>query len=141
VRHDPATRWKVKNGDERIVHLNEATFNWLTRHMADRTRARSPYLFSNRMGKPLAYGDTWTALDKIFRKIGVEKGNLHMLRHTWATRHAESNTPIAVVKEMGGWRDWKVMRKYMHIGDEALRRAAARVVFSPEGEGPMGPAE
>jgi hypothetical protein len=65
------------------------------------------------------------------RKIGISRGGFHMLCHTWATRQAEAGTPMPVLKAMGGWRDWRSMERYQHVGDEDLRQAAARVVIGP----------
>jgi hypothetical protein len=36
-----------------------------------------------------------------------------------------------VLKDMGGWRDWRSMAAYQHVGDEAQRQAAQRVAFGP----------
>lgn len=39
----------------------------------------------------------------------------HGLRHTWATWHAQSGTPLEVLQELGGWTDMRMlMEHYAH---------------------------
>lgn len=131
VRHDRLTGWKVKGGQERIVHLNEVTRACLGRYLAEPVRDLSPYLFANESGQPLSREALVMRMGRVMRRIGIQRGGFHMLRHTWASKQAEAGTPIPVLKAMGGWRDWRSMEKYQHIGDEAQREAAARVVIGP----------
>ncbi len=129
IRHDPLSEWTVKGGEERIVHLNEVTLDWVRRHLLEPARDLCPYLFSMKPGKPWTRESLVMAVGRVMRRIGIPRGGLHMLRHTWATLHAEAGTPIPVLKAMGGWRDWRSMDRYQHIGDQAQRDASARVVL------------
>ena len=36
----------------------------------------------------------------------------HGLRHSWATWHAQSGTPMEVLKELGGWTDMRMLQKH-----------------------------
>ncbi len=129
VRHDPLTGWKVKAGEERIVHLNEVTRGWLARYLAEPVRDLSPYLFASQDGSPMSREYLVKLMGRMMRGMGIQRGGFHMLRHTWATRQSEAGTPVPVLMAMGGWRDWRSMEKYQHIGDEAQREASARVVI------------
>ena len=40
---------------------------------------------------------------------GLEDSHWHDLRHTWASWHVQNGTPIAVLQELGGWRDMKMV--------------------------------
>ena len=131
IRHDPLSGWKVKGGRERVVHLNEVTSRWLSLYLAKPASDLCPYLFTMGDGRPWTREALVMAMGRVMRTIGIARGGFHMLRHTWATRHAEEGTPIPVLKAMGGWRDWHSMEKYQHIGDEAERQAALRVVIGP----------
>ena len=44
-------------------------------------------------------------------------GDLHWhdLRHTWASWHVQNGTPLAVLQELGGWRDLKMVLRYAHL--------------------------
>ncbi len=56
---------------------------------------------------------------------GVNK-NFHSLRHEWASRMFEKGWDISMVATQGGWRDWKVLRRYTHIKAEHLAEKLAR---------------
>jgi integrase len=129
VRHDRMTGWKVKGGQERVVHLNDVTRGWLADHLAEPVRDLSPYLFANEFGQPLRRETVVMRMGRALRGIGIKRGGFHMFRHTWGTKQSEAGTQMSVLKTMGGWRDWRSMEKYQHIGDEAQRQAAGRVVI------------
>lgn len=38
----------------------------------------------------------------------------HGLRHTWATWHAQNNTPMEVLQKLGGWKDMRMVLVYAH---------------------------
>jgi integrase len=137
IRHDPARRWKVKGGLERLVHLNEVTQAWVARALASRNGDSSPYLFEMGPGRPWSREALVVAMGRVMRRIGIRRGGFHMLRHTWATRQAEAGTPIPTLMVMGGWRDWRSMNRYLHVADEAQRQAARRVVFGPAPSSPL----
>lgn len=46
---------------------------------------------------------------------GVYSGfTWHGLRHTWATWHAQSGTPLEVLRVLGGWSDMRMLDRYAH---------------------------
>ena len=50
---------------------------------------------------------------------GVDK-NFHHLRHEWASRMFEKDWDISSVAPQGGWKDWKVLRRYTAISGQYL---------------------
>jgi integrase len=129
IRHNPEMGWKVKGGQERLVHLNDVTQAWVARALASRNGDSSPYLFEMGPGRPWSREALVVAMGRVMRRIGIRRGGFHMLRHTWATRQVEAGTPIPTLMVMGGWRDWRSMQRYLHLGDETQRQAAQRVVL------------
>ncbi len=55
-------------------------------------------------------------------KVKVFKPNFkwHDLRHTWATWHVQSGTPLEVLQKLGGWSDFKMVLRYAHFAPEYL---------------------
>jgi site-specific recombinase XerD len=41
---------------------------------------------------------------------------LHTLRHTWASRMAESGTELRTLMDLGGWSDLSMVQRYTHPG-------------------------
>ena len=48
------------------------------------------------------------------------KKKFHLLRHEFASRSFESGWDISAVATQGGWKDWKVLRRYTAISPEYL---------------------
>ena len=44
----------------------------------------------------------------------------HDLRHTWASWHVQNGTPLAVLQELGGWRDLKMVMRYARLASGHL---------------------
>ena len=44
----------------------------------------------------------------------------HLLRHEWASRMFENGWDISAVATQGGWKDWKVLRRYTTLSAEYL---------------------
>lgn len=60
------------------------------------------------------------------RKAGLPAGfTWHDLRHTWASWHVQSGTPLAVLQQLGGWRTLTMVMRYAHLAPEHLAAYAA----------------
>lgn len=59
-------------------------------------------------------------------KVGLEDFRWHDLRHTWATWHVQRGTPIEILQELGGWSDYKMVKRYAHFSHEHLKRYVNR---------------
>ena len=61
----------------------------------------------------------------IARKTGGV--SFHCLRHTGASRMLAAGVDVKTVMRIGGWKNLKVMERYLHPGDAAARRAVESV--------------
>ncbi len=64
------------------------------------------------LGKPVKDANTM-AFKKALERAGINDFRWHDLRHTWASWHAHSGTPLYVLKELGGWKVC-IWFNYMH---------------------------
>lgn len=48
----------------------------------------------------------------------------HDFRHTWASWHVQSGTPLHVLQELGGWKSLQMVQRYAHLSTEHLRAFA-----------------
>jgi integrase len=74
-------------------------------------------------GKPVHNVNTKAWRDAL-KTAGIEDFRWHDLRHTWASHHASNGTPMVAIKEMGGWANMKMVERYAHLSQEALRKYA-----------------
>lgn len=69
-------------------------------------------------------------LQSAMMESGLE-GGFHTLRHTWASWHVQAGTPLAVLKELGGWRTLDMVVRYAHLAPADIDRYAANVDTPP----------
>jgi integrase len=64
---------------------------------------------------------------KACKRAGLVDFHWHDLRHTWASWHVMSGTPIHVLKELGGWASLEMVLRYAHLAPDHLSDAARRI--------------
>lgn len=64
---------------------------------------------------------------RALERAGISDFRWHDLRHTWASWHVQSGTPMQVLQEMGGWETAEMVRRYAHLAAEHLAEHAARI--------------
>jgi integrase len=76
-----------------------------------------------------AHGQTsWEGEWHAFRTAaGICHRRFHDLRHTYISRAAEANVPVAVVEEQVGHIGKEMVRHYTHISEQAQFRAAQQI--------------
>jgi integrase len=83
------------------------------------------HVFSHR-GKPITQVSTkaWYAA---LERADISDFRWHDLRHTWASWHVESGTPLFALQEMGGWESAEMVRRYAHLAADHLAPYAERL--------------
>jgi integrase len=76
--------------------------------------------------KPLSRANRrgWQAA---LRRAGLTGVRWHDLRHTWASWHVQAGTPLAVLKELGGWASLDMVLRYAHLAPGHLAEHAERI--------------
>lgn len=69
------------------------------------------------------------------KKVGITDFRWHDLRHTWASWHVQSGTPLHVLQELGGWQSVEMVRKYAHLSSDHLTQYVDRFSSIQAGEG------
>lgn len=77
-------------------------------------------------GRPVKQVNT-RAWKSALKRAGIEEFRWHDLRHTWASWHVQSGTPLHVLQELGGWETVEMVRRYAHLAPEHLAEHAVRV--------------
>jgi hypothetical protein len=109
---------QAKAGKAIGVPLNQTAMQVLM----DRPRV-SDYVFTHSGGRKVKAisNRVWReALDK----AGITDFRWHDLRHTWASWLVQQGTPLAALKEMGGWESVGMVQRYAHLAPEHLSQHA-----------------
>ncbi len=63
------------------------------------------------------------------KAAGIKNFRWHDIRKTWASWHVQNGTTLLELKELGGWRDYRSVLVYAHLGSQHL----AKIVNLPVG--------
>ncbi|WP_236872910.1 site-specific integrase [Burkholderia sp. LA-2-3-30-S1-D2] len=66
-------------------------------------------------------------------RANIENFRFHDVRHTWASWHAQSGTPLERLKELGGWSSYDMVLRYAHLAPDHLAHHAESVTVWSQG--------
>jgi len=122
--HDDALRILGKGSKVRVVYLNQACKDALTRYLAVRrpiTGRDRDALFLSGQNKRISRSMVHTLVKKHLSAAGLDS---HKLRHTAATLMLQNGVDVKAVQEVLGHEHLNTTEIYTHIDNEALRVAA-----------------
>ena len=127
--HDDALRILGKGSKVRVVYLNQACKDALTRYLAVRrpiTGRDRDALFLSGQNKRISRSMVHTLVKKHLSAAGLdsEKYSSHKLRHTAATLMLQNGVDVKAVQEVLGHEHLNTTEIYTHIDNESLRVAA-----------------
>ncbi len=77
-------------------------------------------------GEPIEQPST-AAWYRALKRAGIANFRWHDLRHTWASWHVQSGTPLHVLQELGGWSSYSMVQRYAHLAADHLAPWAERL--------------
>lgn len=83
------------------------------------------HVFSYR-GKPVRKANR-DGFQEAKAEAGLPWLRWHDLRHTWASWHVMAGTPLAVLRELGGWADLTMVMRYAHLAPDFAEQYAENV--------------
>lgn len=109
---NPKSNWHPKDFEIRHIPMNSNLSNFLKEIYPT---SKSPYVLSKENGKPYS-SDEITTLFLRFLKSEKKKGNIHKLRHTFASLIMQNGGNIYELKDLMGHSSIKMTEKYSHLG-------------------------
>jgi integrase len=114
--------WSTKSGRSRTIPLNTRAVEILEAQKGK----HATYVFTSRTNKKIHPDEPYHALKKALQKLGL-KGDVHKLRHTFASKLRVMNTDIAAIQELLGHADLKTTMLYAHSTGKHLRSAVDKL--------------
>lgn len=125
VQSKPESGFHPKSYKPRSIPMNEE----LEKLMMDLPQHRK-YVLDNGKGEPLHTPDYYTAgFEKLLKKAGIIRANLHTLRHTFASYLIMAGVDLRTVQELLGHSTVKVTEKYSHLSPDHRSRAVSKLDF------------
>lgn len=110
---------KGKGSKDRITILADLT----AKDLHDYIELYRPgkWLFEGQKGDQYSAESIWKIFDRLKKRYNIEKkGNVHLLRHTFATNLLEAGTDIRLIQKLLGHRSLKTTEIYTHIANNNL---------------------
>jgi integrase len=118
-------RLPTKNNRTRTVPYHDRVTKYLQVWLEKRNPlCRTNHLLHNNALQPFNQNQLDARFKKLLRNEGEPASSFHFhrLRHTWATSLMNNGMELAVLKELGGWRNWNSMQRYIKVLDVTVRR-------------------
>ena len=119
------TFYQTKNKESRSLPISDSLVEML-REIGQ--RGPSDHVFLSRFGRP--YCEAPGAYKAVVEELGLNEGRavhdrvvFHTLRHTAATRMAQSGIPLRDLMDVGGWKTAAMALRYQHSEDKVKKRA------------------
>ena len=110
----------LKSEQAFVIPLSDIAVSVLKRQISNHPKRVFTY-----KGKPVRRANTKSFKDTC-KAIGLDNFRWHDLRHTWATWHVQRGTPLEVLQELGGWSDYKMVKRYAHFSHQHLKQYVNR---------------
>lgn len=111
------------------VPLNAEAVEVIRRQLGRHNR----FVFTTGKGKPVVKWDV-TTWNRAVARAGLDHFRYHDVRHTWASWHVQSGTPLNRLMELGGWSKYEMVLRYAHLApDHLAEHANAVTIWAQDG--------
>lgn len=130
----PKDDWTPKTGDQRAIPMTDRV-----RKLLKGRRHEHRWVFTAAPSKKYARGDHQISERRLLRslkrllKLLHIPGHLHTFRHAFISHALSTGVPEAVVRNIVGHVDEKIIRLYTHIADRRLQEAVRNLDGAPDG--------
>lgn len=118
----------AKSGYARAVPLNDDAIAVLERRISGAKKFVFERPSRDGVVRKISQVDA-RCFNRACAEIGIKDFHFHDLRHTWASWHAQSGTPLMVLKDLGGWETIEMVQRYAHLAPSHLAHHAQAVTF------------
>lgn len=98
---------------EREVPLNKRAKEALKRYLGARPQTPDTHLFVTKTGKPFLVRNIRDAIERYFRKAGIENAKINDLRHTFVAQHLKHGVSIIFLSKILGHKRLSSTERYL----------------------------
>jgi len=111
-----------KGNKDRTIILSKEWLKKVKKYLA-RKKAKTPYVFSKKNGKPLSSDTIQRIVKEAAEKAGIQKRvTPHSLRHSYATHLLEAGENIRKIQELLGHSDLSTTQIYTKVSMQELKK-------------------
>ena len=121
--------WETKTGNSRMIPLNEEAIEIVGRQMGKNPE----FVFTSPTGKTIHPDKIYHAFKTALAKCNVE-GDVHKLRHSFASNLTMKGVDLASVAQLLGHTDVKTTQIYTHLSPSHIREAVGKLGDDPDAE-------
>jgi site-specific recombinase XerD len=111
---------KTKSGRPKTLPLNATALEVLNQRSTVKS-IKNDYVFLSSNGRKIFQSPLRTSFYRVLNKVGIENFCIHDLRHTFATRLAQSGVDLYKISKLLGHKDIKMTQRYAHHCPDSLR--------------------
>ena len=100
---------------EREVPLNKRAKEALKRYFGARPETSDTHLFVTKTGKPFLVRNIRDAIERYFRKAGIENAKINDLRHTFVAQHLKNGVSIVFLSKILGHKRLSSTERYLQF--------------------------
>lgn len=104
---------------ERDVPMNKRTKEALKRYFSARPQTTDSHVFVTKTGKPFLVRNIRDAIERYFRKGGIENAKINDLRHTFVAHHLKNGVSIVFLSKVLGHKRLSSTERYLQYLKES----------------------
>lgn len=97
----------------REVQVNRRAKEALKRYFAERTKTDGTHVFVTKTGKPFLVRNIRDAVERYFRKAGIENAKINDLRHTFVSHHLKNGVSLVFLSKVLGHKRLSSTERYL----------------------------
>lgn len=97
----------------REVQVNRRAKEALKRYFAERTKTEGTHVFVTKTGKPFLVRNIRDAVERYFRKAGIEHAKINDLRHTFVSHHLKNGVSLVFLSKVLGHKRLSSTERYL----------------------------
>lgn len=114
--------WKIKTGDSRVIPLNRTALEIIKKQKG----RNKEYVFTSKNGSKIHPDKPYHSLKTALKNLGLQ-GDVHKLRHTFASNLVMKGSPLYDVQRLLGHRDIQTTMIYAHLSPDYLKESVKKL--------------